>query len=288
MPIDIKHFDGMMNEIDILRRVKHRNLIRMSDCFRTSIDIWLVTDLMDFATLHDIIGLMKVGGDEPIIATIMYEVLKGLHYLHSHELVHRDIRSTNILLNGKKGTIKIADFGNACFRKNVTKEYVGAPWSLAPEVITNYSYDYASDIWALGMTAIEMTDGEPLKAFPRIEFRSNETPRLGISYKMFKKIKSNSSETVTIDKSYNVDPSDIVKSSSIAGPSGMASSSNNIIKSCNTSTTSIANSIDNIETNQEIMELISDVNKMSFDDSSSDPNQTKCKTIMVKDDDANN
>ena len=146
MPIDIKHFDGMMNEIDILRRVKHRNLIRMSDCFRTSIDIWLVTDLMDFATLHDIIGLMKVGGDEPIIATIMYEVLKGLHYLHSHELVHRDIRSTNILLNGKKGTIKIADFGNACFRKNVTKEYVGAPWSLAPEVITNYSYDYASDV----------------------------------------------------------------------------------------------------------------------------------------------
>ena len=119
-------------------------------------------ELMDAGCLTEIL-CPDIDFPESHIAYVCKNILHALDYLHRNNKLHRDIKSDNVLLNSK-GAIKLADFG---FAVGLTKEedhrksVVGTPFWMAPELIRGTAYDGSVDIWSLGITALEMADGEP-------------------------------------------------------------------------------------------------------------------------------
>ena len=119
-------------------------------------------ELMDAGCLTEILG-PDIDFPESHIAYVCRNVLNALAYLHRNNKLHRDIKSDNVLINSK-GEIKLADFGFAVGltqEENRRKSVVGTPFWMAPELIRGMAYDGSVDIWSLGITALEMADGEP-------------------------------------------------------------------------------------------------------------------------------
>ncbi|XP_043429303.1 myosin-IIIb [Prionailurus bengalensis] len=133
--------------------------------------LWLVLELCNGGSVTELVkGLLRCGQrlDEAMISYILYGALLGLQHLHNNRIIHRDVKGNNILLT-TEGGVKLVDFGVSAqltstrLRRNTS---VGTPFWMAPEVIAceqqyDSSYDARCDVWSLGITAIELGDGDP-------------------------------------------------------------------------------------------------------------------------------
>uniref|UniRef100_A0A4W4HI88 non-specific serine/threonine protein kinase n=1 Tax=Electrophorus electricus TaxID=8005 RepID=A0A4W4HI88_ELEEL len=131
--------------------------------------LWLVMEYCGAGSVTDLVK--KTKGNclkEDWIAYICREVLRGLSHLHTHHVIHRDIKGQNVLLT-ENAEVKLVDFGvSAQLDRTVGRRntFIGTPYWMAPEVIAcdenpESTYDYRSDLWSLGITALEMAEGAP-------------------------------------------------------------------------------------------------------------------------------
>jgi len=113
-------------------------------------------------SVADLIQYCKRTFQEKEISSICYCILKALKYLHSKNVCHRDIKGGNILLN-QAGFAKLTDFGVSKItdKERIMHTVVGSPYWMAPELISAGTYDMTADVWSLGITAIEMAEGQP-------------------------------------------------------------------------------------------------------------------------------
>uniref|UniRef100_A0A8C5PNU7 non-specific serine/threonine protein kinase n=1 Tax=Leptobrachium leishanense TaxID=445787 RepID=A0A8C5PNU7_9ANUR len=163
-------------EINMLKKYSHhRNIATYYGAFvKKSFagqddQLWLVMEYCGAGSVTDLVK--KTKGNclkEDWIAYICREVLRGLAHLHAHHVIHRDIKGQNVLLT-ENAEVKLVDFGvSAQLDRTIGRRntFIGTPYWMAPEVIAcdenpDSTYDYRSDLWSLGITAIEMAEGAP-------------------------------------------------------------------------------------------------------------------------------
>ncbi|XP_042570433.1 TRAF2 and NCK-interacting protein kinase-like isoform X2 [Cyprinus carpio] len=163
-------------EINMLKKYSHhRNIATYYGAFvkknPPGVDdqLWLVMEFCGAGSVTDLIKNTKGNSlKEEWTAYICREILRGLTHLHQHKVIHRDIKGQNVLLT-ENAEVKLVDFGvSAQLDRTVGRRntFIGTPYWMAPEVIAcdenpDATYDFKSDLWSLGITAIEMAEGAP-------------------------------------------------------------------------------------------------------------------------------
>ncbi|KAF5841905.1 mitogen activated protein kinase [Dunaliella salina] len=153
----------IQKEINFLSQCSHPNVVKYVGSYRHQHELWIVMEYCGGGSVNDLLTASHAHMPEQAIAYVCGEALKGLAYLHSLGKVHRDIKCGNILLT-ESGGIKLADFGvSAQLTATLSKAqtFIGTPHWMAPEVIQESRYDGKVDVWALGISAIEMAELTP-------------------------------------------------------------------------------------------------------------------------------
>uniref|UniRef100_A0A674E3Q9 Mitogen-activated protein kinase kinase kinase kinase n=1 Tax=Salmo trutta TaxID=8032 RepID=A0A674E3Q9_SALTR len=180
---------SIQQEITMMKECKHKNIVAYFGSYHRNTKLWICMEYCGGGSLQDIYhvtGPLK----EKQIAYICRETLQGLYHLHETSKMHRDIKGANILIT-ERGDVKLADFGVAAeISASVAKRksFIGTPYWMAPEVAAvekKGGYNHLCDIWAVGITAIElaelqppMFDLHPMRALMLMSKSSFQPPRL--------------------------------------------------------------------------------------------------------------
>lgn len=211
--IKVLDLEKCRNDLDAIRRevqtmilLDHPNLLKAHCSFTAGSSLWIVTPYMASGScLHIMKSAHPDGFEQPVIATLLYAVLKALAYLHCHGHIHRDVKAGNILVD-TKGAVKLADFGVSAslfdtgHRQHARKTFVGTPCWMAPEVMQQlHGYDFKADIWSFGITALELAHGHaPFSKYPpmKVLLMTLQNAPPGLDYERDKKFSKSFKEIV--------------------------------------------------------------------------------------------
>eukprot|EP00471_Norrisiella_sphaerica_P011227 CAMPEP_0184505088 /NCGR_PEP_ID=MMETSP0113_2-20130426/52804_1 /TAXON_ID=91329 /ORGANISM="Norrisiella sphaerica, Strain BC52" /LENGTH=752 /DNA_ID=CAMNT_0026894759 /DNA_START=280 /DNA_END=2538 /DNA_ORIENTATION=+ len=156
--------DAIMDEVRLLKELDHTNIVRFLGTEFSLADrsMFILMEQVSGGSLES--ALRSFGRfSESVIFSYTQHILKGLVYLHSKRVIHRDLKCANVLLS-TAGVVKLADFGVSKKIKDInendskeTESCVGSPYWMAPEVVLYQGYDTSCDVWSLGCTIVEMT-----------------------------------------------------------------------------------------------------------------------------------
>ncbi|XP_038676883.1 mitogen-activated protein kinase 14 isoform X2 [Scyliorhinus canicula] len=161
----IIHAKRTYRELRLLKHMKHENVIGLLDVFTPATtledftDVYLVTNLMG-ADLNNIVKCQKLTDDH--VQFLIYQILRGLKYIHSAGIIHRDLKPSNLAVN-EDCELKILDFGLARHTDDEMTGYVATRWYRAPEIMLNWMhYNQTVDIWSVGCIMAELLTGKTL------------------------------------------------------------------------------------------------------------------------------
>ncbi|KAH8549420.1 kinase-like domain-containing protein, partial [Umbelopsis sp. PMI_123] len=190
-----RQIDELRKELQIMNLCRHLNLLPVLQSFIFESKLCIVTPVMSAGSCHDILTVNSNGLEEKFIRCILKQVLDGLYYLHQNNLIHRDVKAANLLVDRTTGNVKLADFGVSAVltltdtlpqsilkngrrstgrRKAARNSFVGTPCWMSPEILESRGYGCKVDMWSLGITALELAYGRPPNAHsdPTNIFRS--------------------------------------------------------------------------------------------------------------------
>ncbi|CCW68411.1 unnamed protein product [Phytomonas sp. Hart1] len=152
-----------LREVRILKQLHHPNVVSLYDVFRRNDKLYLVFELVE-NTILQLLERTRTGMDRQDVRRYAYQILRGIDYCHTHNVIHRDVKPENILVS-RDGFLKICDFG---FARHLTvggkyTDYVATRWYRAPELLVgDVYYDRSVDVWAIGCIIAELTSSLPL------------------------------------------------------------------------------------------------------------------------------
>ncbi|KFO20633.1 cyclin-dependent kinase-like 2 isoform X2 [Fukomys damarensis] len=153
-----------MREIKLLKQLRHENLVNLLEVCKKKKRWYLVFEFVDHTILDDL-ELFPNGLDYQVVQKYLFQIINGIDFCHSHNIIHRDVKPENILVS-QAGVVKLCDFGFArtlAAPGEAYTDYVATRWYRAPELLVgDVKYGKAVDIWAIGCLVTEMLTGEPL------------------------------------------------------------------------------------------------------------------------------
>lgn len=173
-PVAVKEFclmgcsqqrrDMLLKELRALCKINCECLVKLEGAFLHDDTVTMVLEFMDRGSLEDTLKQqnLKTGAqlDESFIASVAFQMLWGLSYLHQERIIHRDIKPGNVLIQGD-GSVKLCDFGLASFSdKSLQTSVVGTTRYMAPERLRARPYGRTSDIWSFGLVILECLTGD--------------------------------------------------------------------------------------------------------------------------------
>ncbi|KAI8873498.1 kinase-like protein, partial [Ramicandelaber brevisporus] len=163
----------IVSELRLVGTRRHLNLVAMHTCVLTTDSLWSVCEYMEFGAVADALQVLDMlEMSEAVMARILRDAAQGIAFLNSVGLAHRDIRSDNLLVNAQ-GITKLTDMSHAAplplrleALSYTTSRPMGAIYWLSPEATQRKPCDMTVDMWALGIVAYELMEGQP----PHMEF----------------------------------------------------------------------------------------------------------------------
>uniref|UniRef100_A0A7N0VJ53 non-specific serine/threonine protein kinase n=1 Tax=Kalanchoe fedtschenkoi TaxID=63787 RepID=A0A7N0VJ53_KALFE len=156
-----KDIKNLRQEIEILRKLRHENIVQMLDSFETPHEFCVVTEFAQ-GELFNILEDDKCHPEDQVRA-IAKQLVRALYYLHSNRIIHRDMKPQNILI-GARSNVKLCDFGFARAMSTntvVLRSFKGTPFYMAPELVREQPYNHTADLWSLGVILYELYVGQP-------------------------------------------------------------------------------------------------------------------------------
>ena len=152
---------ALRQEIEILRSLRHENIVLMLDYFETDSEMCVVTEFAQ-GELFEVLESDRCLPEREV-RSIARQLVRALHYLHSHRVIHRDMKPQNVLL-GASSRVMLCDFGFARAmspQTTVLTSIKGTPLYMAPELVQEQPYNHTVDLWSLGIILYELYCGQP-------------------------------------------------------------------------------------------------------------------------------